>query len=106
MSGIDAVEGHDVGRRLPNQARQQCLALRPPHGLCKRRRRDRDPGTDLCRARNERYDTTVAAVQRDQASRVERDTGSRAARRFRRLGIPRTSSAQARSSLDSAPPVP
>ncbi len=99
---IHPVEVRNVSRRLTNQAGQPDLPLRPPDSVGQRGRRNRDAGTGFPRAGKQDHYAAVIPVQRDQAARIEGHTGHQATDL---PAIPSTSSAQARSLSDSAPPV-
>jgi hypothetical protein len=105
VRGIDPVKRYDVGGRLAEEPPEARLALRPPDGLGKSTRRDRDASRGLASPCEEHQDSAVVAVNGNQRPGVQRDTRHYAAGLLALRRPPRTSSAQRRSSRDSPPPV-
>lgn len=68
------IQVHQVRTRLAHEPSESDLARRVANGLRKGRCRDRDRHTSLSAARNQRDDTSVVAVERDERSGVEGDT--------------------------------
>jgi len=92
----------DVGRRLADEPQEPDLSIWPADRLSQDGRRHRNAGPCLPGAGQEHHHAAVVPVQRYQAARVQRHTRHQAAGR---VLVPSTSSAQARSPSDIAPPV-
>jgi len=108
LSRIRPVQRYDRGGRLTKQSRQACLGSGEPYGLSERGCRHRDGLAQLVCAREQYDDAPIASIERDQATRVERDATH--ATFLRRVDLVfaagfSTESAHARSLAVSAPPV-
>lgn len=103
--GVDTIERHHIGGRLSNQASEAGLTVRLSNRLAQRCSRD-GHGAVLCQGATEQDDdSSIIAIECDEASSIERDSDGHAADRLRRFGTPNAESAQAASSAVIGPPV-
>jgi coenzyme F420-0:L-glutamate ligase/coenzyme F420-1:gamma-L-glutamate ligase len=92
----------DIGRRLADEPREPDLPVRPADGLRQDGAQHCNAGSCFCDAGQKHHHAAVVPVQGYQATRVHGHARHQAAGRVLVLS---TSSAQARSSSDSGPPV-
>ncbi len=99
---VGSVERDRGGSRLAEQSHETDLARWDAHDLCEGSGWHEHFGTQLARPNEECDNAAVVALEGDQPSGIERDTGVHATDR---LAVCSTSSAQRRSSSVSGPPL-